>query len=411
MHQADIRAIGEVGSEAAAAVSTAVEDMHAGIAARSFAAVGTAAAPARVIHDGVASLVYACVRGGLRSGARLGAALAAGAVGDDAPALVSTRRGALALGALNGLYGDHLAARESPLAVPMDFRRDGRDVPVTPAGLAGAYPDASSRVAVFVHGLMEDDECWRMFPLRGHAPERLSYGERLQADLGITPVQVRYNSGRRISDNGRALAAALDDLASAWPVRVEELVLIGHSMGGLVARSACHYATREARCWTDQISHVFCLGSPHLGADVERALNVLGHALALLPETRGLARVINGRSAGIKDLRYGACVEEDWRDHDPDEFLRDRCTEVPFLPGAHYYFIAASLREGPVGKLLGDLLVRLPSASGRGRCRGRRILFPVHNGYQLTGANHFDLLNHPAVYQQLRTWIAPDGGQ
>ena len=91
---------------------------------------------------------------------------------------------------------------------------------------------------------------------------------------------------------------------------------------------------------------------------------MLGHGLARIPETRGLARVINARAAGIKDLRYGACVEEDWRDYDPNEFLRDRCTEVPFLPGAHYYFIAASLREGPVGELLGDLLVRLPSSSG-----------------------------------------------
>jgi pimeloyl-ACP methyl ester carboxylesterase len=404
MRRADIRAIGEVGGEAAAAISTVVEEMHEGIAERSFAPVSAAATPVRVIHDGVAALVYASVRGGLRSGARLGAALAAGAVGDEGPALVSTRRGALALGALNGLYGDRLAARDSPLAVPMDFRRHGREVPLTPTGLADAYPDAGSRVAVFVHGLMEDDECWRIFPRRGHTPERLSYGERLRADAGITPVHVRYNSGRRISDNGRALAAALDDLICAWPVQVEEIVLIGHSMGGLLARSACHYADREGRGWRDRISHVFCLGSPHLGADLEKGLNVLGHGLGRLPETRGLARLVNARSVGIKDLRYGACLEEDWRDYDPDEFLRHRCTEVPFLPGAHYFFIAASLREGPVGELLGDLLVRVPSASG-GTGRGRRIPFPVDNGCQLTGANHFDLLNHPAVYQQLRTWI------
>jgi hypothetical protein len=171
-------------------------------------------------------------------------------------------------------------------------------------------------------------------------------------------------------------------------------------MGGLVARSACHYGGR----WTDVVRHVFCLGTPHLGADLEKGANVLGWALGRLPETRGMAKVFNARSAGIKDLRYGACIDEDWSDCDPDEFLRDRCQEVPFLPDANYYFIGAAL-SGPVGRLVGDLLVRMPSASGRGRGKGRRIPFEVDNGHELPGLTHFDLLNHPAVYEQIRTWI------
>jgi hypothetical protein len=159
------------------------------------------------------------------------------------------------------------------------------------------------------------------------------------------------------------------------------------------------------RSWSRAVRHVFCLGSPHLGADLEKGVNVLGWALGRLPETRAFGEVLNARSAGIKDLRYGSCVEDDWRDGDPDELLRDRCSEVPFLPGAAYYFVAASLRDGPVGSLFGDLLVRLPSASGRGSGRGRRIEFELENGRELTGLTHFDLLNHPDVYEQLRTWI------
>ena len=177
-------------------------------------------------------------------------------------------------------------------------------------------------------------------------------------------------------------------------------------MGGLVARSACHYGDVEGRRWTAAVRHVFCLGTPHLGADLEKGVNVLGWALGRLPETRPWGDVLNARSAGIKDLRFGACVEEDWSGcEDPDEFLRDRCQEVPFLPGAHYFFVGATLREGPVGALLGDLLVRLPSSSGRGDGRGRSIPFEVENGRELTGLTHFDLLNHPAVYEQLRAWI------
>jgi hypothetical protein len=123
-----------------------------------------------------------------------------------------------------------------------------------------------------------------------------------------------------------------------------------------------------------------------------------------MPETRPLATILASRSVGIKDLRYGSCVEEDWCDCDPDEFLRDRCREVPFLPDAHYYFIGSTL-SGPLGRVLGDLLVRMPSASGRGNGRGRRIAFEVDHGQELSGLTHFDLLGHPAVYAQIRAWL------
>ena len=54
-------------------------------------------------------------------------------------------------------------------------------------------------------------------------------------------------------------------------------------------------------------------------------------------------------------------------------------------------------------RILGDLLVRVPSASGAGR--RRQIAFEIENGHQLGGLTHIDLLNHPAVYDQIRAWI------
>src|SRR5919197_11069 len=218
-------------------------------------------------------------------------------------------------------------------------------------------------------------------------PRLPSYGALLRDELGYTPVYVRYNTGLHVSHNGRALAATLKRLVAGWPCEAEEVTLIGHSMGGLVARSACHYGDG----WTDSLRHVFCLGTPHLGAPLEKAANVAGWALSRVPESKPFANVVNLRSAGIKDLRFGSCVEEDWLDHDPDELLRDRCGEVPFLPNASYYFVAATL-DGPLGSLVGDLLVRLPSSSGNGRTR--RIPFEIDNGRHLGGLNHFHLLNH-----------------
>ncbi|MGA9373274.1 MAG: alpha/beta fold hydrolase, partial [Solirubrobacterales bacterium] len=295
------------------------------------------------------------------------------------------------------------------LALGLTVRRGGRDVALDPDALAKAFPDATPRLAVFVHGLCETDAAWKV----GSSGERSSpsYGSRLRAELGYTPIYLRYNTGLRVSENGRRLTEALDALVASWPTQIEELALVGHSMGGLVARSACHYSERQEHVWTEHLRHVFCLGTPHLGAPLERAAHAASWTLGRLPESRPFADLFfNGRSAGIKDLRYGSLIEEDWRDTDPDEFLRQRCREVPFLPTATYYFIGATLtrRHDGLGGLIGDLLVHYPSASGTGR--DRRIPFEVENGRHLGGLHHMNLLNHPDVYAQIREWIAKPGG-
>src|SRR5204862_5822017 len=153
---------------------------------------------------------------------------------------------------------------------------------------------------------------------------------------------------------------------------------------------------------------VLRLGSPHLGAPLEKAANAAAYALARLPETRAVATVVNGRSVGIKDLRFGSCAEDDWCDCDPDEFLRDRCTEVPFLECATYYFVGATLsrRSDDALAVVGDLLVTFPSASGNGR--HRRIPFEIDHGRHVGGLTHFGLLNHPAVYEQIRPWLGQE---
>jgi pimeloyl-ACP methyl ester carboxylesterase len=402
----EIEALGEVAGEALAASGTLIRDMHEGIAGRPFGVLGPAAAPVRFVHDRVSGALYDGVGAALRAGARSSVRVLAGPPDENDGSLTARPGAGFAVAALNGMYGNHLVARGNALALGMEVRRNGREVAVKPDALGEAFPDATSRIVVFVHGLGETDEAWRVLPRRGRGRRpRRTYGERLQDELSFTPIHLRYNSGLRVSQNGRALAELLDAVVTGWPTGVEEVVLVGHSMGGLVARSACYYGEVDGRAWTGLVRHVFCLGTPHLGADLEKGVNALASVLGRLPETRGFGKVLNARSAGIKDLRYGSCVDEDWSDCDPDEFLRDRCQEVPFLADASYYFVAATLSAGPLGTLLGDLLVRSPSASGRGNGRGRSVAFEVDNGHELAGATHFDLLNHPDVYNQMRTWI------
>ena len=189
-------------------------------------------------------------------------------------------------------------------------------------------------MAVFVHGLGETDEAWRLLPLRGAGrARRRTYGERLQDELSFTPLHLRYNTGLRISQQRpRARPRCSTTSSRAGRCGVEELVLVGHSMGGLVARSACHYGDGDDRRWTAAVRHVFCLGTPHLGADLEKGVNVARLGARPAAGDPALGDVLNARSVGIKDLRFGSCVEEDWSDCDPDEYLRDRCHGGP-VPG------------------------------------------------------------------------------
>jgi pimeloyl-ACP methyl ester carboxylesterase len=407
MQRAELQAAGQLAGDAIGGLGGLVADLHEAIAGRVFRALGPMGAPVRVVHDGVSGAIYHGVRAGLRALPRGGAQLAALNAGADTLALGDTPRGGVALAALNGAIGDALAQAGSPLALGMTVRRDGGDVGLDAEELALTFPDATPRVAVFVHGLIETEDAWVRPPLSGRRRPRSSYGALLRDDLAFTAVYVRYNTGRHVSDNGRALSELLEALVARWPLGVHELALIGHSMGGLVARSASHLGELDGCGWVVPLRHVVCLGSPHMGAPLEKAANVAGWTLGRLPETRPFAKVVNGRSVGIKDLRFGSCDEADWCDCDADELLTDRCNDVPFVDHAAYYFIGATLfreERHPVGHVLGDLLVRLPSAAGKGR--RRTVPFEVDRGRHLPGLNHFDLLNHPQVYDQLRDWLA-----
>jgi pimeloyl-ACP methyl ester carboxylesterase len=345
--------------------------------------VGPASSPVRLAHDRIAKAAYAAAGNLTRTVVRAGALVASAAQSPDAPSIQRSAAGRAVVSALNGVYGDLLVRRRNALALDMAVSRSGRD--------------AKPKLAVFIHGLCETDEAWSLGASR-HVP----YGDRMEIELGYTPIYLRYNTGRHISENGRDLAELLQTLVAQWPTDVHEITLIGHSMGGLVARSACHYGAGSA-CMA-KVRHVFTLGAPHRGAPLEQAANAASAALVRLPETRPIARALNLRSSGIKDLRYGYLVDECWMDQDCDAFLRDTSREIPFLATARHYFICATLtREpnAPVGRIIGDLLVLRPSAWAQAP-RTKRLRFPVEHYYHLGGANHFDLLNHPAIFDQMR---------
>jgi pimeloyl-ACP methyl ester carboxylesterase len=394
----ELRALAQLTFRAVGDAAGGIGGVHRGVAQRVFRWVGPMSTPARVTHDLITDGVYRAVRGGatlVGHGADRG--LARRAV-RDGRALSRHPRAAAAIGVLDGLIGDRLEAEGSDLAEPMSVRVRGRIVD------ASAFPEGRPRIVVFVPGLMETELAWHW---GGEEP----YGARLARDLDCTPVYVRYNTGLHVSDNGRSLASLMEELVADWPVPVEDIALVGHSMGGLVARAACYCAGADGMSWVRRVHHVVSIGTPHLGAPLERATHRAAYALSALPETRPFGNFLRRRSAGIRDLNQGSLVDEDWRDRDRDALRVAACREVPLLEGAAHHFVSATVtrsREHPLGRMVGDVLVLVPSASGESKTR--RVGFRAEDGHHVGGAHHLALLNHPTVYEKLRGWLSAAPG-
>lgn len=367
-------------------VVRSVRDTHLAWADRSRdlarrASGGASAAP-EALHRGIAGAVYAGLGAGLRGASKVLDRMAATGIG---PRLEAGPRGRFVSSAVNGLIGDRLVRERPRLAIPMAARVDGRDVDLR--DLAAAYPDATGRLVVFLHGLCENESYWSLHRERTGT----TYAEALAAE-GWTPILLRANTGLSLRENGVALTALMQQLVDGWPVPVSRVALVGHSLGGLVVRAAGAVVAERpghAMPWPDLVTDVVTLGTPHLGAPIARGIGHGSRGLARLPETAAFGRILDQRSVGVHDLVAG---------------LAD---DVPPLPHARYHLVCATLtrsRRHPVGDLLGDLLVRPRSAYGRDRRGGR--LFPDADVLHVGRTDHFGLLNHPEVHRAMRDWLS-----
>jgi pimeloyl-ACP methyl ester carboxylesterase len=368
-------------------VAAPVEGMHREIARRWFTAVGSPARPVQRVHDSVANAAYASVRIG---GAAIGCAVDT-RVDDGSPAVESAQS------IVNGLWGDTLGVRSDHLGIPMSVR-DGNGAAVRiDAGLGRALPNATGRVVVLVHGLMETERCWN-----GTAADAGLF-RTLGEHPALTPLPIRYNTGLRTSANGAQLADLFEDVREHWPVPLESISLVGHSMGGLVIRAACLAAVAKRHRWIDSVDDVVTLGTPHRGAPLEKLVNAASWALSMASVTRPLADFLNARSGGIKDLRFGAVAEEDGRDLDPDALLRNTVGNHALPSGIRHHFVAGTATADPthpIGSMIGDLIVRPSSGTDR------RILNPTSVAL-VGGVRHFDLPGDLEVIDRVMGWLAP----
>jgi pimeloyl-ACP methyl ester carboxylesterase len=394
-HVDDLRGASRLAVEATKSVTDLVEAMHTTIAGGPAILGRPLAGPARFFT----APVYGSIRAVTRLvGAGIDAALAplAGLLGESTP---GPEREAV-LAALNGVLGDYLQETENPLAIPMRFRHEGAPLELTPESIAATLPRVGPKLLVLVHGSSMNDRQWT----RGGN----DHGAALARDLGYVPVYLHYNSGLHISTNGRALAELLERLVLAWPVPLSEVVLLGHSMGGLVSRSAIHFGEGAAHTWRTKLRALACVGSPHHGAPLERGGNWIDVLLGVSRYSAPLARLGKIRSAGVTDLRFGNVRDEDWEGRDRFARAKDGRTPLPLPDGVACFAIAGTTAaEGTEGKRLpGDGLVPVDSALGRHEDPRLALAFPEAHRHIAYATPHLELLARVEVAAKLVELLA-----
>jgi pimeloyl-ACP methyl ester carboxylesterase len=396
LQPSDLRGLTQLGFDAALGITDLVEAMHHTI----ISGAGIVGTPPAGRPSGITGFVYGAVRGTTRLLGR-GINTALRAVTPAAAPEASSPAREMTLAVLNGVWGDHLAASNNPLAITTSLRIASRPLVLGREELAARIAQPSGRLLVLAHGLCMNDLQW----LRdGH-----DHGQALARDLGLTPVYLHYNSGRHVSENGRDFAELLEQLLAQWPVPVEELVILGHSMGGLVARSAVFQARQRSQAWTSALSKLVFLGTPHHGAALERGGHQVDMLFGISPYVAPFARLGKVRSAGITDLRFGNLQAADWHGRDRHSQRHDDRRPTP-LPAGVDCFIVAATKATKVGglhsRVVGDGLVPLASALGEHREPQHTLKVPKHHTRIVTAADHWDLLSREDVYAQLRAWLA-----
>ncbi len=388
----DLRGIGSLTIDAITGITDIVESLHHTIA--SFG--GMLGAPDQYRTKGVTGMVYRNIRTVTQSaGDGIDALL--GRLGPMLGEKDSSPGREAVLAALNGVLGDHLVARNNPLAIPMQFRRNGK--PLSEQALSQAIRQSCGRLAIMVHGSCMNDLQWNR---QGH-----DHGAALARDLGLAPIYLHYNTGLHISENGRKFAALLENVISQTP-QPTTLYIITHSMGGLVSRSACHYGKLSGHTWLNHLEKLVFLGTPHHGAPLGKGGAWLDIILKISPYSAPFARLGKIRSSGLTDLRYGNVTDDDWKGRDRFDCSGDRRIPAPLPEGVQCYTIAATTGKESdtlADNLIGDGLVTLNSALGRHKNAELNLLFPETHQWVGRNMNHIDLLNHPEVYETVKKWL------
>ena len=422
LHVADIQGLAQLATQGVLGVTGLAESVQGNVykaVAASFGPLGkrfTDRSPGSsgIKPFGVTGLVYGGIRGITRlAGGSVNAVLARAV--PRLPVQKSSPQREAVLAAVNGVLGDKLLDTANPLAISMSCRIKGQRLPLDKAGLAESLQQlngaASGKILMMVHGLCMNDLQWTA---AGHSPTEI-----LARELGYTPVYLHYNTGLHTSINGQQLDALLEQLLQAWPEPVTELSLLVHSMGGLVARSACQQAEQASHSWRKVLKKIVFLGTPHHGAPLEQLGNWVDTLLRGSAVTRPFAQIGEIRSSGITDLRHGHVLAADWEGNDRFQRAPDARQHLPLPAGVACFAVAGTTSAEPLpgrtplqttlaNQFFGDGLVSVQSALGLHADAVRNLDFAPDQQWVAWKTGHLELLRSEAVGQQVRAWLKRD---
>lgn len=445
MKSAEARDLGRAAGTTLGQLTDLVRGAHFAISDTVHAAlartVGPTTLPVRVAHDSITAGAYATVGLSLRLASTVAGHAVAHRLRDDAdrPSVHDGKGAHGALAISLGLRGDTFAREAASLAPEMQIRRSGQRVPPTPAGIADAFAGATPDIVVFLHGLFETESAWHL-----RADELTPYDARLRDELGFTPVMIRYNTGLRVSENAAALNGLLADLVAAWPMPPRRIVLIGHSMGGLIihgaltiaalatesdasidealpidaelgahidADLAAHAAEAPPSPWLGLVTDTVSLGTPHHGSSIARVVGDSAERLDRIDQGRFISQFLRHRAVSLRDLHHGNIVEADWLDHDLDDISDRRTHPAPVAGPRHHAVVAIATADRlppTLAEWLGDFVVSSHSASHRqtdDETAAERWRFADERIAIVPGIGHFGLLNNDRVYAHLHAWL------
>jgi pimeloyl-ACP methyl ester carboxylesterase len=359
----DLRAIAQLASQATHEVTNIVQGVHSAIGQDPF---------------GITKFIYNRVRGVNRFVGKSLDTVLRQLEDLVSPAQDSPERLAV-LAALNGVMGDRLFASNNHLAIPMQLI----DSATSQAPASASVAVKPTKLLIFVHGLCMNDLQWSSI----EEDTQFSYGNTLQQSLGFTAIDLRYNTGRAVTDNGQEFSALLETLVINWPVPIESINIVGYSMGGLITRIARNFAIQNNLRWVSYLQKVIFIGTPHLGAPLEQMGHWIEQLLGRSAYTAPFATLTQLRSQGINDLRTGLS----------SDLVTEQQSKTMF------YAIAGctSLQErasGAVNATIGDGLVPVASALNN-------LLIPENQQRTVYQTNHLQLLNSKEVSNQLVVWL------
>jgi hypothetical protein len=326
---------------------------------------------------------------------------------------VNRHWGQLGQSLLNGMIGEYLEKENNPLAIQMGFFHQSQKLSLDCQLAQQLDCPLSNKVVIFVHGLTNLETVWDypaegssnasivnhyidvcFSPVNKTSPE--NYGKKLQEEFGFTPFYLRYNTGLSLEKNGRNFSAQLSKLFKNYPIKIDDLMLIGFSMGGGLLSHAQYSAQKNNQAWLKVLSKCMYLGDSSENSLLANILQLSGDFLRHTP-----IRYINFLADWF-DYRSKRLQTNENKENDFDLKRRRSREFALFVESSRHYFVNGNLtRKGQniYNRSIEDLNPKQKNSDSS------RATPPRSQSVHLEGISPIRLAHSNRVYSLISRWV------